>query len=1080
MKIYISASKNRNLHEAKGWLIDNENGKAMFPEIEAWAIRNEPYWGECYIFIEVSIPQGLNFTSPHNQIDLLIAFSHKIALCELKGYRTENRLDLKTLNNCVEQIEAQDKWITDLLWQVKSFAQLVRQNKRNKPLYQFLLFYGMQPNDVNIVNQRLVDNFSTHQVWVTGANPRLKGQKIGDRPCYLPEALDEKLRKHTVIASFQSQPLQEFIFQQIKKSKGELKSFENFSQLKSYLEAITDELNIQPVEHFIPNLRLNLLNKLTKELEEKRIVELVGTPGIGKSTLATEIINVKKDLVLEVSLQRCDSVVEVCNRIWSNLVGGRLEGLGEESYIQRLLDTPYLFWIRGYDAISGNSLSRFFQIVQSKIDSRSPEQSRWLIESQSPITSLRSFTHFIGALDNVSLSRILDKVESGGAFKNPEEVIDRARGNPERAIQLWQSQNPSYGGNVGEIGWFSRQLTIDEKRILPALCLMISKAPLGVTAKHFNEAAKVFCRDLLESQIRHATESLLKKLEEYQLANITRFEKGLFVGLLDEILPSDASLIIVNHIDPKIVETEMHSITEEKQNKFFNDLQDILFSNSQNTDTLDFITFALNTGDLEPYFRSAFRFTSLRQVLDWIDSTGWEAPNNSQAYLLKALRFLNQMRRKAESEIEDFTEEFSRPDPKDELQCFVYEYVQGRSYVVKKIEDGFDYINWLKEASKCKDDDLRAIKLVSIIYAFHSSERNKVVWLLLKNLPENFKVNSSARALAVYTILEFLNKTTFRKEIGMSEEKAYPLIEAYSREYITDGLRIENIQVICDALYNYSRAQEFRKSWTEFSSVLDYLPVLSYVENAPRTRARQRIKIVLTQGSIYRHFCRNNKLKWNEFLTAFENGMYLYQRAFQAALSESHTMHICNATSYIIELCSMSLRYYNEPDTLDKLAENLEKTIDIVNKLGKNVDKLIRLNNEEIIFSTINQNFPALLYAHLVSKTFIKDDELFYLKERTASSINLLLEKLNNAEEEVNDFLKNKKLEQAKRSIKSVLRNFRRAISYANKRNTIRNMTLFDLLHPHLNDFLSETRWLSRDEIIGGEWSKLSNIVNPK
>lgn len=1059
MKIHIGASKTRNLQEAKSWLVSNENFRALIPEIESWAISKERNWGECYVFIEVSIPQGLRFPGvTNNQIDLLIVFSDNAALCELKGNDIEGKI---ILNECIQQLNSQVTWL-------EGFQEKRISNTKVCPI---LLAYGLEANDVKILNQRLPNTTSEFQIWVAGVHPELRGQYVGDRPLFFPQTLDAKLIKFGLPFSYgRRHRLQEFILQEIKKSREEVKSFNNFSEAINYLEKLPSVINKQPGELFVPGIRREDLNQVIDLLEEKRIVELVGPPGIGKSSLALEVINVKEDSVWEINFQECDTVIKICHAVWSN-ISTKKENIGEETYIQHILDQPLLFWIRGYDETSTSSLNRFFQILQSKTDFSNKDQARWLVESKLSLTSLRSYSYQVKPLDNDSLSLILDKWgESGGAFQNPEEVFDRARGNPHKAILLWQSQNLAHAEEIGEVSWFIRQLNIVEKRILLVLCWVVSKAPFGITAKDLAIASEEFCGDLLPHDIKNAVESVLRKLENYQLANITRFEKGIFNGLLDKIFPSDFSLVIVNHLESSLIDFGVSAFTEEEQNEFNINLEKI-FHNLEDIDTLGFITVYLNYyGDIEPFFRSSFRYTSLGQFIEWVDATGWKPKNRTQTYLLKALRVLYQMRRKAEGEIGDFEDELGLPDAEDKAQLFAYDFVQSRSLVVKKIEDDFDYKSWLKEAFKCKDEDLRAVKLVSIIYAFHNTKRNQDVWKILPELPKFFKENSTPKGLAAYTNLEFLNKTTFRKEIQLPDEEAYPKIEQYAREYIKEGLRVENIQVICDGLYCYSRAQEFREqTLRQYSKVLDYLTVLQYVENAPRTRARQRIKIVLTQGSIFRHYCKNPQLRWNDFLPAFERALFFYSRAFQAALSQKHSMHIANATSYMMELSTMSLRYYNENNALDIIAENLNKTIEVVKKVELSFDGLLTWETEINVFSTIKRNFPALLYAHVASKKFLNENEKNDLKERVTSCINELLEEIESVEigKEIKLAL-------------NVMKNFRRAISYGGKRNNQQNLILINLLRRQLNYLLDEIKWLRRRDNFefNNEWVRLSNLVN--
>src|SRR5207248_2492379 len=88
----------------------------LFADLETWALAKESVsqWGECVVFIEVILPQGKSFKGYHNQVDMLICFSQRIALCEVKSassfYSLEPRFD-----DAYIQIDQQAAWLKELL-----------------------------------------------------------------------------------------------------------------------------------------------------------------------------------------------------------------------------------------------------------------------------------------------------------------------------------------------------------------------------------------------------------------------------------------------------------------------------------------------------------------------------------------------------------------------------------------------------------------------------------------------------------------------------------------------------------------------------------------------------------------------------------------------------------------------------------------------------------------------------------------------------------------------------------------------------------------------------------------------------
>src|SRR4051812_13873326 len=80
MKVHLSGLPN-SLMNARAWVC-KPRLRTVLDDLERAIEARQAGWGEAYVFIEVPAPG----TNPHHskQIDLLIAFSDRLVICELK------------------------------------------------------------------------------------------------------------------------------------------------------------------------------------------------------------------------------------------------------------------------------------------------------------------------------------------------------------------------------------------------------------------------------------------------------------------------------------------------------------------------------------------------------------------------------------------------------------------------------------------------------------------------------------------------------------------------------------------------------------------------------------------------------------------------------------------------------------------------------------------------------------------------------------------------------------------------------------------------------------------------------------
>lgn len=1066
MQIFLGASSVNQLLEARTW-VTQADYKVLFADLEYWVVNKEADWGDCYIFLEVALPEGSYNSGSRNQIDMLITFQDRFAYCELKRYSALSQL--KIGDHC-HQIDTQTGWLSTLLQDGGFLDKREKLNTNNR--FPFLLLPNLSLPDLDSVARQLYGPHSSPHIWPVGAQVDLKGQrdkKKDHRPYHLVEALDKRLSKCQSLCSpnQNSSGLQRFFHQQLTKQRAKLRSFDNISMAKTYLRTVTSAMPVLPDEWYVPELRQQELKKALATLTEDRIMEIVGAPGIGKSTFAKELIQASVGEFLEIRLQKCRSPYDVCRRINEALRGESPEGLGDETLVQYLANEPYIFWIKEYDQLSSIGLESLLQKIRSLRASSGQVQASWIIESAQGLHSLEDCCLQLTPLDNASICHILEKVHSGGEFDDPEDVVRLAQGNPRRAIRLWQSRNFSDTQVKDEFEWLRCQLSQQEAILLPVLSMAASKSPLGFTLNTLCQWGAVLLADQLPSDVQKSVESLIEKLEKRRLVDVTRLDSETFGGLLDVILPENCSMVIINGVASGLMDYALRSVSEEEDRKWQEALHDQLLQAAE-TNTLAHITLELNLGDLEPFLRSSFRFTFLRRVLAWIDGTQWKPANIRQVYLLKALRILTRIRA---GEYIDVEAELGAPQNEDKVQRFAFELVNARTMLSSQINNAFDLPSWLLEVEQCPDLELQAEMLVATAMSLQHSKRSQRAqdaWDILNNLWERYHSHSTAKCLSMYQALAYLNRTKVRKGV-VTDEEAYFLIQTLSRELIETGIKLQNIQLVCDGLFYFVRSQEFRKGRTAYSEVLGYRAAMKFVEEA-QGKTVMRLQILLTQGSIHRHFCRQDNLTWGEFQQNLDDGFECYLRAFKSALAQKHIMHTLNATAYMTDFCLKALRFVDNKNAGNLLLEKIQEVIEYVHKVKEEIALNIQGEEEQSIFANIQQTYPILFYIITVSYPTISVEAKELLKGHFKVYVKDILNKMN-TRQNPNDWLK------TRIQVKDTLNKLHRALNFGQQYHQEHYSILMQVLCLDLKHLLEGTRKIKEKGKPLIAWQKLSAIV---
>jgi hypothetical protein len=943
MKFYIGDNNAKSLKHAADWI----RVKDILGALETWGRKQESAWGECCIFLETTLPQA-NRRNTRHSVDLLVAFDDRAAICEMKRGGAPT-IDVRDL---VNQVCGQEE----------AFEALLRRRSYGSTFGRVVFCPAMGSDALIALRKQIANEQNQPHFFVAGGLEQLRAPARDGTKYHLIDVFDVCLRTRVIDRSANLPGVQHYIERTLNQGGWRLTdplphATAAIATLRSY--AISPHVSFGPFH--VENARESEYATALSRLLNTHVIELCGPPQIGKSTLARELIRELKCQTYEVNLDR--STDSIGRRVEEQVENAPDYSLPEEDLPARLAGENAVFWIKRYHEGCRLSVGDFIRRLASfrRLASLgSATQAYCVVESNRALEGCGEFRVDIGAMSRPKLALILEKRPKGESVSTAEFVLDHSLGNPGTAIRMWTADNP-IEQEPTEFGWFENQLKAGDKRIMFAICYATARTPFGLSGALLERFVGRACSDLLPSARKDAVFRVLELMKAEQLADVSAFTREQFGGLLDEIVPTKADMTFVNSIDTRLLSAVVERIDSKRRERWQSEFELAVIDAAEPGNLAESIYCLGIDRDLEPFFRSSFRHTSLGgTLLSWIEASGWE-PEGRQAYLLKALRVLAALSR--DKTIHVPTE---LGTPQDAVQLFANEFVRARQMVVESLSPTFDVQAPRARIDNFSDPLLRAVWYTSCASALQEAGREREAWHLLRDISQQLDTVTTAAAIVRFQIANFVNSKEGRAYVDAEEGKgsAFYWTTECARILVDSGIQFENIHLISAGLFYYVRASEFSMARDQFDKVLGYLVALNWIESIPGSRARWRMKALLTRGSIHRHFLRQQHLTWDEVALHLQLASSDYNRAFRSAHRAGHVLHSVQPVSYNMRLCRTALRHWGRPDARKVILECARETLEQCRIIR--TDLILRGLKELSIWANIQRAEPLLRYLVII------------------------------------------------------------------------------------------------------------------
>lgn len=951
MELFLGSRRHDAFSKALDWF-----GAALTrPALEsliAWA-DSKSTWGPVKGFVEADVRAKSRLKT--RNVDFILAFDDRVAVCEVKAYRNFRNAKSDFPFSVQQCANSHDLVCANLSGAVPDQA-----------IRSFIFYPFLEPEEVQALKD-LHRDVSYHHISICGGH-----RCSDDSGLYLTDIVANVLtnapgsdsRAHTKNAAE--------ILHSVCVVPNVVRRHRNLD------EAIQDLRNLCRFERSIllsdahvRDCRRTVLINAQERLDQRGLIEVVGSAGVGKSEFIHELLALNEETSgrpLSLVILDCPPAVTP-----QNLLRSALERFGNDPHAfpsdtlaaQRLCNQPGILWIRRYSHQSAPQIADFVAGLPGDAGAR---ELRIIVESVVSCIPVEGTSISIDALTEAQIFEVLDKRLPGHPGHDRAQIAFWARGNPRLAIARWHSKqlNTAPRASTGPFEWVDYVFEGFERVVLNFVVLQLDAAPLGLTLDLLTTMAVRSLNNMSRDVVAAAVRSVVEKLNASQMVHVYTLRNA-YVGPL-AALTSAKPFVDINNIDPSLTAYIRRSVPGAAAVTWNETALEALLDSATKPGSLAEVTASLRLGDLWPFCMSAFRHTHRASLLAWLatkelaEGPFWRK-TQSDAYLEKAIRLQQHMHLNPAEPI-DIAAVLGRPASDAPRQLHVWDALRTKANCY--LTDGLcDTDRWTDESDALKDSELRAQSKASLAKALQLEQRYDEAWQILQQLATQLHVLSPAtRGVVLFHILAFLNRRKKAQQLPQFSDRRQwqGTVEAFAKQALDLALELENVTYLSSTVFIYVRSLEAVSPPASAEELNGFIDAMRFVEQASPIRALQS---VLTQGSLHRHYClRSQQIhSWTDFTFHADEAFLSYRRAFAAARGSRSTTHVLTATSYCGELClgvaNSPLR--ENPEAFGYLATRLKNTLDMYKQVRSDFPRREDVSGDWDIWDTIHETYPFLL-----------------------------------------------------------------------------------------------------------------------
>jgi hypothetical protein len=967
MKILVPINV-KALRDAKNWLNRRESRIAV-ESLENWLSDSEVGWGSCTVFVETHISRG-GYTE---QLDLLVAFADRALICEIKGGLEVDSLFPYHFQKAAVQIDEQKKLVQRIVQDAGNSATCVRACM----VMPRLGCKGIEHAVMAKIALKRGD-FS-----LCGVREELRNATVddlyGERPLYWSSVAEYELGRAPSSVRARD-TVSNCLFRAIEekhKSLGhELRELSGFNELQDLLSREVQDVAVAPHREYVHGLRQELVLDAIESLHSNRLIEVVGSQGVGKTEFTREVLRDFEPIAERPQMALPPLVVVEKRTVASMLIElarhsaefdmSLFRAYSETAQLEELLRAGLIFWIRDYDAASAAAIEQ----LQANLRHYAADgNSYWIFEivessEEAGVAGAASAKVYLPSLGSSEIAIVLERYTRSRADFSVANIVEAARGNLWIAISLWQRGIPNElrtTDSIDRYGVFEAGLPRDARLLLSPLAYIIKHAPLGCTA----HLAEQWCKLSAIGDVGRLLRTVLTEAQDQGFIAIDGFGSKSVPGqvwsggeaiddidiaaLKSALLPLsfvDARISWINIVDPHFVDYFEARVSDAARASWNEQLGEV-FSDTRIDLSLAGVSFELLTGSFAPFVRSSFCTSAsmIPRLKDWLDRPGNAARFGSDS---EDFRYFRQwLSWVGDHYYDDATQAapkwiLTKPSLSSDVQKTLYDNARTRGFFY--YEDGqIDLDTWAETAEKFKKSgqyDLWGEATVRRAETIFRAPYNDPAgaWALLESVlaEEEHLSPHAGRGSMYFHVLSFFNRHKglngkVKKLTRLARSMTLPL----AQKMIDAGYETENLVMIANAVFFAVRLIEGADKTLSSEDADDYAAIMRFVQKVSLAR---RVQGLLTEGTAHRYCCMRADIAWVDFERHADEALSIYDRTRDAALHANMYGPVVNSLGYSSLLVLRSLEFRERSELLAWLDEVVPRLISGIERANSRVD----------------------------------------------------------------------------------------------------------------------------------------------